>query len=227
MDFSDMTIVIPAKDEPAIGKVVEGCLAALEECKIIVLFNGYDGKPPVFKNKRIEIFEAPLGKGNAIKMLQQKKLVKTPMMGFVDGDATYEPKNFKKMVEMVRSEGYDMVLGNRFHDIDTKVMPKVVQLGNNVLTDVANALYGLDIVDSQTGIRVLKTSAFQSLELTEGQFGIEEEMNIKMKKSGFKIGEIPANYYVRIGEEKHQKMLGGFKLLAISFRFIFYRPPNK
>jgi hypothetical protein len=131
---------------------------------------------------------------------------------------------------MVR-KGYDMALGDRFRKLDRRSMPLFIEFGNKVITVVANILYGMWLGDSQTGIRALETSVFQSLDLREKGFGIESEMNIKMRKAGYRIGEAPARYYVRVGESKQMKSIDGLRLLGIDFKFLFYRPakmaPNR
>ena len=98
--------------------------------------------------------------------MQRHRYVDTKIMCLIDGDATYEPRDFVKLVGMVR-RGYDMALGNRFDRLDRGSMPlfhRVRQQGHNgcrqpALPDVAS--------DSQTGIRAIRTSAFQSLDLRE------------------------------------------------------------
>ena len=223
MDFSDSTVVIPAKDEKAVFEVARGVLRSLDGCQVIVLYNGYGGKALRFSNNRVKAYPAPRGKGRAIIMMQQKRLVKTPIVCFIDGDATYEPRNLKRMIAMVRDD-YDMVLGNRLDGITLESMPKSIQFGNRVITLFANLLYGLNLRDSQTGLRALRTSAFQSLDLEEKQFGIETEMNIKMKRRGLKLGESRADYYPRVGETKQMKMTGGINHILIELRFLLYRP---
>lgn len=227
MDFSDTTIVIPALEEEGIWRVVTDTRRALPGAEILVMWKGYNDKAPIFKEKGVRtVKQESIGKGTVIIQVQRHRLVKTAIMGFIDGDATYEPKDFVKLVQMVRS-GYDMALGNRFHSIDRKSMPFFIEFGNKVITWVANILYFMTLSDSQTGIRAIRTSAFQAVELKEKRFVIEEEMNIKMRKMGCKIGESPAKYYVRVGESKQMKFIDGIRLLAGDFKFLFYFPKRK
>ncbi len=223
-DFSDTTVVIPAKDEEAVFEVAEGVLKDLPGCRALVLYNGYGGKPLKFKNPRVYTHPAPVGKGRAIIMMQRKRLIKTPILCFIDGDATYDPKDLRKMIPMVR-QGYGMVLGNRLDHVSIDSMPRWIEFGNRVITMVANLLYGLRLEDSQTGLRAIDTKAFQALELTEPQFGIETEMDIKIKKMGLKIGELKAAYYPRKGETKQVK-IGGIKHILIELKFLFYNPKS-
>jgi hypothetical protein len=221
-DFSDTTVVIPAKDEEAVYEVVKDVLRDLPGCRAMVLYNGYGGKALKFASPRVYAYPAPVGKGRAIIMMQRKRLLKTPILCFIDGDATYDPKDLRKMIPMVR-QGYGMVLGNRLDGVSIESMPRWIEFGNRVITLVANILYGLNLRDSQTGLRAIDTKAFQALELTEPQFGIETEMDIKIKKMGLKIGELRAKYYIRKGETKQVK-IGGIKHILIELKFLFYSP---
>ncbi len=228
MDFSDATVAIPALEEPGIWKVVSDTNRALPGVKIIVLWKGYKNRAPRFKEKGIvTIPQESLGKGTVIMQIKRERYIKTPIMCFIDGDATYEPRNLRRLIEMVRSGECDMALGNRFHKIDSKTMPGFIQFGNRVITVVANLLYWMNITDSQTGIRAIRTKAFYTLELREKRFGTESEMNIKMKKMGYRIAEAPADYYVRMGESKQMKVLDGLKLVLTDFKFLFYFPKRQ
>ena len=99
-------------------------------------------------------------------------------------------------------------------------MPAYVKFGNGVLTTTGNLLYGLRINDSQTGSRAIKTAVFRNMKLRETHFGIETEMNVKARKMGYRIVELPINYYIREGTPKHSKPFGGLKLLALNFKLL-------
>ncbi len=224
MDFSDTTVVIPALEEPGLWEVVSRTHRALPGVKILVLWKGYNNKAPTFKEKGVRsVKQESRGKGTVIIQVQKHRYVKTDIICFIDGDATYEPKDFAALVGMVRS-GYDMAMGDRFSKLDRRSMPRFIEFGNKVITGVANLLYFMWLGDSQTGIRALRTSVFESLDLREKGFGIESEMNIKMRKAGYKIGEAPARYYIRVGESKQMKFIDGLRLLGTDFKFLFYRP---
>ncbi len=225
LDFSDATVVIPALEEPGLWKVVAGVSRALPRVRIMVLWKGYHNRAPRFKERGVvTIPQESLGKGTVIMQIQRERYVKTPIICFIDGDATYEPRNLRKLIGMVRSGECDMALGNRFARLERRAMPAFVEFGNRVITVVADLLYGMRMSDSQTGIRAIRTSAFYSLELGERQFGTETEMDVKMGRMGYRVAEAPADYYVRMGRSKQMKVLDGLKLLLIDFKFVFYRP---
>ena len=149
------------------------------------------------------------GKGRAVR--EALKLVGTEIVCLIDGDATYSVEDLKKVIALVR-DGADMAIGNRFDHLDRKTMPLFIEIGNKVITETANILYGMSLRDSQTGLRAIRMSALSKLALREPGFGIESELNIKSRKAGLKIAETPIGYSVRVGESKQMKLLDGVKL---------------
>ena len=220
-DYSDTTVVIPVKDEASVGKVAAAVGKELEGCKIIVIYANTDSSVPKLKPLpgRIKIVKQ-VGEGKGVACVQAAKLVRTVIMCFIDGDMTYDPKDLKKLIELVR-KGADMAIGNRLINLDKKAMPGILQFGNKVLTLTGNILYGLRLHDSQTGIRAIKTSAFAKMALKETHFGIETEMNIKAKKMGMGIDEVPIHYYEREGKSKQPfKPVNGIRLFLVNFKYL-------
>jgi glycosyltransferase involved in cell wall biosynthesis len=219
LDYSDTTVVIPVKNEPAVGIVAGEALRKLPGAGVIIIHKGAlrDARG-VIGSPRVRVMQQRSdGKGAAVR--EALRRVKTSIVCLIDGDATYSVDDLKKAIDAVR-QGADLVLGNRFHSIDDDVMPAYVQFGNNILTATANILYGMGLHDSQTGLRAMRTDAIRALELAERGFGIEEEMNILARKAGLRIREIPISYSVRVGESKQFKPLDGVRLLLTNFKFL-------
>ncbi len=217
MDYSDATVIIPIKDEPAAEQVAREAIARLKGCKVIIIYKG--SAEFGFRHRDLRLIkQTGSGKGNAV--IQAAKYVNTGIICFIDGDGTYEVGDLKKMIAMVQ-DGTDMALGNRMHNISEKAMPGYIQFGNNVLTATGNILYGMKIHDSQTGLRAMRTDVFRSLGLKENHFGIESEMNIKCRKNHYKIAEMPTKYHVRVGVSKQFKLVDGLKLFLLNFKLLF------
>jgi dolichol-phosphate hexosyltransferase len=216
MDYSDTTVIIPVKDEPAVEKVTKDVFGALKNCNVIIIHKG--SLDMRFRHKNLTIIkQADSGKGYACE--RAAKYVTTEIMCFIDGDRTYEVDDLKKVIILVR-EGADMALGNRISNIKHDSMPRYVRFGNWVLTATGNLFFGLKIKDSQTGLRAIRTICFRKLELNEQYFGIESEMNIKAKKKGYKIAETRAKYYIRVGMSKQFKLVDGLKLFLLNFKLL-------
>jgi hypothetical protein len=220
MDYSDTTVIVPVRDEPAVAEVVRGVSRALHNCRIIVVYKGNVSIPrsEAAAGRLMLVRQRGTGKGNAC--IQVAKLVNTKIMCFIDGDATYDADDLKKVVERVR-HGADLALGNRLKTLNRKAMPAFVEFGNKVITDTANLLYRMHVQDSQTGLRAIKKKVFDALMLKEQYFGMESEMTIKARKMGFRIEEVPIRYYMRVGSSKQMKLVDGIKLLLLDFKFLF------
>lgn len=164
MDYSDTTVMIPVKDEPAVGIVTKKVLKALPNCKVVVIYKGYDGKLKLgISNPNITVIKQK-GSGKGVAVVQAAKQIHTDIMCLIDGDETYEVNDLKKLVNMVRN-GADMAIGNRLDHLERAAMPSFIETGNKVITITANLLYGMDLKDSQTGIRAIRKSAYDSLDL--------------------------------------------------------------
>ncbi|MCW6160099.1 MAG: glycosyltransferase family 2 protein [Candidatus Micrarchaeales archaeon] len=217
MSYADATIIVPVRDEPAVGAVVRDIFKTVPGCKVIVIYKGsVDGLP---KHRRLIVMEQrDSGKGKA--MVEAARHVTTPIMCFVDGDETYDTKDLIKVIEQVR-QGADLALGARVR-LGRGAMTAKIRFGNGVLTFLANLFFGLRLKDSQTGLRAIRKQAFDKLHLRETHFGIEEEMNIMSRKRHLVIREVPISYYARKGTvAQHSKNVGGFKLLGVIFKLLF------
>lgn len=223
MDYSDTTVIIPVKDEPAVGAVARQVLKELKNCRVIVIYKDDADRHNVGFSDKNMILIKQRGSGKGVACVQAAKRVDTKILCFIDGDATYDAKDLKKVVSLVRN-GADMALGNRLYRLDREAMPAFIEFGNRVITQTANILYGLRLGDSQSGLRAIRKSAFDRLGLMEQFFGIETEMNVMSRKNGFKVVETPIAYHKRIGNSKQVKTLDGVKLLLLDFKFLFRNP---
>jgi hypothetical protein len=219
MDYSDTTVMIPVKNEPAAGKVAKEVLGKLKGCKVLVVYKGDRKALNInFKHRDMRMVEQhDSGKGRGVR--SALKLIDTDILCLIDGDATYSPDDLKKTISMVRN-GADMAIGNRFGKLERKAMPLFIEVGNKVITVTANVLYGMSLKDSQTGLRAMRTKEVKKMVLNEPGFGIESELNIRFRKAGLKIDETPIKYFVRVGESKQMKLIDGIKLLLLDFKFL-------
>ncbi|MGC8652047.1 MAG: glycosyltransferase family 2 protein [Candidatus Micrarchaeia archaeon] len=219
-DYSDTTVIVPVKNEPAtaVSGVLSGIFKNLPSCSVIVIYKGKSIAGAGRSGNLTLIRQKSDGKGAAC--YEAVKYVDTPIMCIIDGDMTYSARDLRKLIAEVRN-GADIAIGNRLHNLSTKIMPRYVQFGNRMLTTMLNVLYGTRFKDSQTGLRAMKKGAFESLNMTERRFGFEEEMLIRAKRKNYNVAELPIGYAVREGSSKQLKPLDGIKLMLILFKHLF------
>ena len=80
VDYSDTTVIIPVKDEPAAGRVARDVLSRLSNCKVIVIYKGDRSSLNIdFTNKNMLIMKQK-GSGKGVACVQAGKNVKTDIM---------------------------------------------------------------------------------------------------------------------------------------------------
>lgn len=218
MDYSDTTIVIPAKDEPALGDIVRRINENLPSCRIVIV---YLGRRPTMRARNVTIIKQE-GRGYGSALRQGFAVARTPVVGMLDADGTYDPKDLKKVVRLVR-DGTDLAVGSRLYDISKEAMPFSILLGNWLLTLTYAILYFRNIGDTQSGLRAMSGRMLRSIRFREDGMSLPTEMNGKAARRGFRIAFTPINYYPRHGRPKfNNKFPYGFKLFSktVAFRFV-------
>ena len=218
MEYSDTTVVIPAKDEPAVGETIDKVLAALPGCNVIVV---YLGSPPKIKQQDGVSLLEQKSKGYGAALKEGFRAVNTPVVGMIDADGSYEPMDLQKVVALVRN-GADMAVGNRLTKENGKSMDTYIKIGNTLASMTYRVLHGVGLHDTQCGLRAMKKSMLDKLQLNENGWLLPPELNAKVANRRFKIVDTPITYYARVGTSKLEgKFSYGFKLLAktIEFRF--------
>ncbi len=219
MRYSDTTVVLPVKDEPAAGSVAQEILEKLPGARLIVIYKGSNGSLSKLLGRSNVLMLKQRGNGKGAAVREALLHVNTSIFCLIDGDATYRVTDLRRVIALVRA-GADMALGNRFGAISDDAMPAYVQLGNSVLTGTLNLLYGAKLHDSQSGLRAARLRAISKLHLAETGFGIESEMDAKASRAGLVVRETPIGYGTRVGNSKQMKLLDGVKLLLLSFKFL-------
>lgn len=114
-----------------------------------------------------------------------------------DADLELNPDEIKNLIEPVLTENIDIVYGSRFLNKQNNGF-RLGQLANGFLTWLSNIVFGIKITDMETCYKLVPTSVFQSLILTEQRFGFEPEITAKLakiKKLTWK--EVPISYMPR------------------------------
>jgi len=84
--------------------------------------------------------------------------------------------------------------------------------GNRAIAFAHNLLNGVAMRDPLTGLRVVRAEIIKNWRPLSKGFDIEVEINLTVRRAGYKIVEIPINYRPRIGEKK-LKLRHGFEIL--------------
>lgn len=196
-----LSVIIPVYNEKStINDILDKVLSVPLDKEVILVDDcSTDGSREILKNIQkggvITVFhEKNKGKGAAIRTGIQ--YVTGDVVIIQDADLEYDPNEYLKLIDPIRSGHADVVYGSRFSGKMEK-MTLSHRLGNKVLTVATNILYGTKLTDMETCYKMVKAPIIKSLKLRANRFDFEPEITAKLLKSGKRIIEIPISYQGR------------------------------
>jgi len=167
------------------------------------------------------------GKANAVR--EAFRVIESDIYVIVDGDATYLASDLKNLIKPVKYDGYDMVVGNRFHNSAYDLQNKRVfhSFGNKLVRKLINVLFNANLVDIMSGYRTFSKQFIKNYPILCEGFELETEMTLHALDHSFLIKEIPIRYEERVkgSKSKLNTISDGFKVLKkIILIFKDYKP---
>lgn len=109
-----------------------------------------------------------------------------------DCDTTYDLSDAERMYRMLCSEGFDMVIGDRFAGgIEPGAMPLSHRFGVGVLSLLGRCRFRSDVRDFHCGIRGITREAASKMKLTTGGMEFATEMIAEASRLRLRTGQIP------------------------------------
>jgi glycosyltransferase involved in cell wall biosynthesis len=223
----ELSVVIPCLDEAeSIELVVRKAVATMERegiaGEVIVADNGStDGSPELAERAGAKVVHEPRrGYGSAYRAGFDAACGAYILMG--DADDTYDFTEIGRFLEPLR-DGADMVIGNRFADIQPGAMPWLHRyVGNPILTGILNLFFRTGVSDAHCGMRAFRRDLLPELDLRTTGMEFASEWVIRASKLGLDIREIPISYHPRKGESKLSSFSDGWRHL----RFLLIHSPT-
>ncbi len=166
------------------------------------------------------LYQPGRGKGDALK--HGIEHANGDIIVTLDADGTTDPEEMPKFIEPLLN-GCDFAKGSRFLNSQPS-MPLHRRFGNWVLVTAANLLYGARYTDICSGYNAFWKRAIEKVSLCSDGFQMEQEMNVKIKKAGLRVIEVPCQDRGRLGgTSKTQDLRQGLIDLIIIIRERFWR----
>ncbi len=217
-----ITVLIPTINEPAIGDVVKKAYEALSDhdVRVVVIDKSSDDTPERARNAGAFVVKQ-YGVGYGDAYLQGFEHIEdADVVVMMDGDDTYDAYEIPRLLEPLQSKRVDMVIGNRLDSMETGAMSFRNRIGNRIISYLLNKMYHVNIKDTQSGFRAIKTDKLKLLDFSSSGMPFASEMIIEAIKNDLSIVEVPVSYRRRVGEVKLRAYRDASQIVGLILRLV-------
>ena len=168
-----------------------------------------------------------MGYGVAINSIFQKaKEVNSDLLVTFDADGQHRVEDIEKVVEPLKNNIADLVIGSRFLDNKSDV-PNYRKIGIKVITQVTNASIKKKLTDSQSGFRAYNKQVLSQISPSDIGMGISTEILIKSSSKGLRIMEVPITILYSGDTSTHNPISHGTSVLVSTIKYTSIEHPLK
>ena len=224
-----ITIGIPAYNEE---KNIASIITKLKKItdSIIVCDDGSsDMTAEISKNLGATVIshKKNMGYGVAINSIFQKaKELNIDLLVTFDADGQHRVEDIQKVIEPIKNNVADLVIGSRFLDKKSNV-PNYRKIGIKVITKVTNASIKKKLTDSQSGFRAYNKQVLSQISPSDIGMGISTEILIKSSSKGLRIMEVPVTILYSGDTSTHNPVSHGTSVLLSTIKFTSIEHPLK
>ena len=167
------------------------------------------------------------GKGSALSFGIARS--KGTIVIIQDGDLEYDPNDYDKCIEPIRSGECQVVYGSREQENRNRFYSAPsFYLGGLLLSFFVDILYGAALTDEPTCYKTFAGDLIRSIPAEGEKFDWEVEVTSRILRLGFTIKEVPISYYPRkINEGKKIRAKDGFMGFWTAVKWRFRPLPEK
>ncbi len=194
-------VIIPAyNEEKNIGEIIDKIKNCVPDVDILAVDDGSsDDTAKIAKNHGAEVISLPfnLGYGSALEAGYKYAYEKGyKYVAQIDADGQHDPKCINDLLDVVKKDEADIVIGSRFLGENDYKAPAVRRIGMVIFAKLVSFLTGKKFTDS--------TSGFQAMNQKVLKFFIngfypsdypDADVLILLDRYGFRIAEIPVIMY--------------------------------
>jgi glycosyltransferase involved in cell wall biosynthesis len=153
-------------------------------------------------SENIKVTELPenYGKGHCLRV--GVRASESKYVAFLDADLDIDPGSILlglEVLEKCDDGSIGCVYGSKFHPSSTLSYPPLRKVASKVFKITVQTLFGLNIDDSQTGLKLFRNSDLQRVinDTKENRFMFDLEVMILLNRNGVKMSPIPVNLNYR------------------------------
>jgi glycosyltransferase involved in cell wall biosynthesis len=187
-----ITLVLPVfNEEKNIRKVITSVKKIVNRI-IVIDNNSSDNTMKLIKKlNKINLKHCyNLGKSNSLKTgCDLAVFLKTDVIAFMDSDGQHKGSDLQKLIETMKKEKVDSVIGYR----DSFKMPLTRGIGTFLIKILTNFLFNSTLKDIQSGMRIFKSKIYNKIKWTStgsAHYFADAEISTKLIKKKIKFKEV-------------------------------------
>ena len=219
-----LSVLMPVFNEEAGLEMILQRVSAVDIPKEIIVVDdcSQDGTAGILRRidlpeLRVISHQVNMGKGAAIRTALEA--ANGDIVVIQDADLEYDPQDYLRLVEPIVAGRAQVVFGVR----SLAAQKPLLHAGNQLLTGIANLLYGLHLHDMETCYKVMTAEIARSLHIECNRFDLEPEITAKIARLGYAIWEVPISYAPR-EEKKLSPWKDGIPALKALLRYRRWAP---
>jgi glycosyltransferase involved in cell wall biosynthesis len=135
----------------------------------------------------------------------------------IDADGQHSSADLLKGVKLIQNNKHDLLIGSRL--IDSEGMSRTKRIGNKGLSFITYLLFGVNVTDSQSGLRIFSKKSLDELKWKTNGYEFCSEMLWRAKQQGLRIGEYPIKaIYTDYSSAKGQNNWNAFYIIKSLLR---------
>ena len=224
-----ITIGIPAYNEEKNIALIITKLKKIADSIIVCDDGSSDMTAEISKNLGATVIshKKNMGYGVAINSIFQKsKELNIDLLVTFDADGQHRVEDIQKVIEPIKNNVADLVIGSRFLDKKSDV-PNYRKIGIKVITKITNASIKKKLTDSQSGFRAYNKQVLSQISPSDIGMGISTEILIKSSSKGLRIMEVPITILYSGDTSTHNPVSHGTSVLLSTIKFTSIEHPLK
>ena len=216
-DQRDVWLVVPVYNEaPVIADVIRDVRATFPNV-VCVDDGSKDRSAEQIRLSGAHLVRHPvnLGQGAALQTGIDYARSQPGAQFFVtfDADGQHQVKDVEKMVERLRHEPLDIVLGTRFHG-DTDHIPFLKRFVLKTVVLLSPALRKLKLTDAHNGLRAFNRTVAEGMNITLNGMGHASQIVERIAHEDWRVAEEPVTIlYTEYSMAKGQSLINGVNIL--------------
>ena len=214
-----ISVIIPAyNEEKTIAKVLNDLIE--REFEFVVVDDGSKDATNNIVNNIMKKYNKGYickhllnrGLGAALKTGIEASLMKdADIIVTFDADRQHDPDDILKVSKPIINGETDVTIGIR----DFIEMPSSKKFGNKIMNLITLIFYGINVTDSQSGLRAFNRKAAETIIINARDYGVSSEIIGEIKRHHLKLTEIPIKtIYTDYSMTKGTKTGEGLKILV-------------